>query len=121
MLGIKDRVSVKKMFINKNGCYYVLYKELYAHFKEQNPSAKIGLEKFCALRPKWCVNAGASGTHAVCVCTIHQNVVLLIHAAHLEESYKDLLSLAVCCVDNRDCMLQRCTRCPGLGTVLQLL
>ena len=49
------------------------------------------------------------------------NVVLLIHAAHLEESYKDLLSLAVCCVDNRDCMLQHCTRCPGFGTVLQLL
>ena len=121
MPGIKDRVSVKKNVYQQKRLLLCTLQELYAHFKEQNPSAKIGLAKFCALRPKWCVNAGASGTHAVCVCTIHQNVVLLIHAAHLEEWYKDLLSLAVCCVDNRDCMLQRCTRCPGFGTVLQLL
>jgi len=67
------------------------------------------------------VSAGASGTHAVCVCTIHQNVVLLIHAAQIKELYKDLLSLAVCSTDNRDCMLQRCTEYPGFKIVLQLL
>jgi len=67
------------------------------------------------------VSTGASGTHAVCVCTIHQNVVLLIHATQIEESYKDLLSLAFCSTDNRDCMLQHCTECPGFEIVLQLL
>ena len=41
---------------------------------------KIGLSKFAELRPKECVLAGASGTHNVCVCTIHQNVKLMLSA-----------------------------------------
>ena len=39
---------------------------------------KIGFSKFPELRPQHCVLAGASGTHAVCVCTIHQNVKLMM-------------------------------------------
>ena len=31
---------------------------------------KIGFSKFAELYPQHCVLAGASGTHAVCVCTI---------------------------------------------------
>ena len=39
---------------------------------------KVGFSKFAELRPKECVLAGASGTHTVCVCIIHQNVKLMI-------------------------------------------
>ena len=35
---------------------------------------KIGFSKFAELYPQHFVLAEASGTHAVCVCTIHQNV-----------------------------------------------
>ena len=49
-------------------------------FKEKHPLVKIGFSKFCSLRPKWCVIAGSSGTHSVCVCTIHQNTILLVDA-----------------------------------------
>ena len=39
---------------------------------------KIGFSKFAELYPQHCVLAEASGTHAVCVCTIHQNVKLMM-------------------------------------------
>ena len=44
---------------------------VYREFKERYPDHKIGFSKFAKLRPKHCVLAGASGTHSVCVCTIH--------------------------------------------------
>ena len=58
-------------------------KELNQHFKDKHPSVKIGFSKFAELRPRYCVLAGASGTHSVCVCTIHQNVKLMILGAKL--------------------------------------
>ena len=55
--------------------------ELYTLFKEKNPDVKIGFSKFCILRPiKWCISAGSAGTHSVCVCTHHQNTILLLSA-----------------------------------------
>ena len=53
-------------------------KELYQAFKNEYPTLHIGFTKFAELRPKHCILAGASGTHAVCVCTIHQNVKLML-------------------------------------------
>ena len=52
-------------------------REVYCEFKERFPDCKIGFSKFAGLRPKHCVLAGASGTHSVCVSTIHQNVKLM--------------------------------------------
>ena len=69
------------------------------------------------LRSKSCILAGSSGTHSVCVCTIHQNVILLLHAAQTEETYEDLIGMAVCSLKNKDGMLQRCVQCPGFQTV----
>ena len=45
--------------------------EIYSKFKEENPDLKIGFSTFASLRPRWCVLAGPSGTHSVCVCTHH--------------------------------------------------
>lgn len=46
-------------------------KELYADFKTQFPNIKIGFSKFAELRPKFCILAGGTGTHSVCVCLYH--------------------------------------------------
>ena len=46
-----------------------------SEFKERFPDRKIGFSKFAELRPKHCVLVGASGTHSVCVCTVHQDVI----------------------------------------------
>lgn len=58
-------------------------KDLHSQFKEQFPEYLIGLTKFAELRSKWCVLAGSSGTHSVCVCTMHQNFKTMIDAANL--------------------------------------
>ena len=49
-----------------NLCY------LYASWKETNPDKKVGFSTFAVQCSKCCVRAGASGTHAACVCkTVH--------------------------------------------------
>ena len=53
-------------------------KELYELFKKEHVTESIGFSTFAKLRSKNCVFAGSSGTHSVCVCSIHQNVMLLI-------------------------------------------
>ena len=54
-------------------------------------NVKLGFSKFCTFRPKWCVLAGSSGTHSVCVCSIHQNAILLVDAINWDIRYKDLI------------------------------
>ena len=68
----EERVHVQKRLVLSN------LKEVYQLFKEMFPNKTIGFSKFAELRPKHCVLAGASGTPAVCVCTIHQNVKLMM-------------------------------------------
>ncbi|GBN82322.1 hypothetical protein AVEN_148987-1 [Araneus ventricosus] len=72
--GMKDVVSIGKKVYERKRLILCTLSELYSSFKLEYPNLKIGLSKFCSLRPKWCVLAGASGTHLVCVCTIHQNL-----------------------------------------------
>ena len=88
-------------------------KNRYFTFKEKYHDIKIGLSKFCDLCPKWCVNVSHSGIHSVCVCTQHQNTILLCNAANLKWSYKDLMSMIVCSTENKMCMVNRCVNCPG--------
>ena len=87
---------------------------------KDNP--EIGFSRFASLRPKHCVLAGSSGTHAVCVCTYHQNPILLIDALGLGDlTVDDLLDHAVCDTANRDCMMQACAHCPGAESVYEFL
>jgi hypothetical protein len=99
--------------------------ELYQKYKETHPLDKIGLSKFCALRPLECITVGCRGTHSVCVCTIHQNVKLMVHAlpvlADPKVSYKDLMQKLVCSTSDRLCMLHRCPNCPGSEALLEHL
>ena len=99
-------------------------KELYQHFKTKQ---HIGFSKFAELRPKHCVLAGASGTHSVCVCTIHQNVKLMFRGARLSEldsslpTYHNVLAKAVCNPPQPHCYLGECKFCPGIDSVKEYL
>lgn len=78
--GKKDCVSIGKKVYKQKQLLLLNLRELHAAFKIKHPNSKIGLSTFCLLRPKWCVLAGSTGTHSICVCTIHQNVELQLHA-----------------------------------------
>lgn len=72
---------------------------MYANFKNTHPNVKIGLSKFCSLRPKCCELAGSSGTHSVCVCIYHQNIKLMLEGANMNVDYNDLLSHMACDIE----------------------
>ncbi|KAG1648960.1 Cytochrome P450 9e2 [Nymphon striatum] len=91
------------------------------YYKERNPNTKIGFSKFCSLRPNWCIVAGSSGTHSVCVCTYHQNTILLLSAIKWEVTYKDLIAMVVCDPLSNECMIHRCKQCPGTDALKAFL
>ena len=87
MPGKKDYVTVRdrdagKVKVQKRLVLGGL-REVYELYKQGKDNPKIGFSRFASLRPKNCVLAGSSGTHAVCVCTYHQNPILMIDALGL--------------------------------------
>ncbi|XP_015127114.1 uncharacterized protein LOC107048461 [Diachasma alloeum] len=112
-----ERIHIQKRLILSN------LRELYEFFREDQPSVVIGFSAFASLRPKYCVLAGGSGTHTVCVCPIHQNVKLMMiganfkrltaSSAHPLEHYSECLKLMTCRNPSPQCNLGECTNCPG--------
>ena len=97
----KAMLARVKEYINKNfaNCKSLCsLQELYTAFKQKHPNVNIGFPKICALRPKWCVLAHSKMTHSVCVCSAHQNVVLLVDAMDWDLTYKDLIKLTLSCL-----------------------
>lgn len=121
MPGNKDKVSISRNMYEQKRLILSTLKELYLSFKQNHPDLQVGFSSFASLRPKWCVLAGSAGTHSVCVCTIHQNVILMIKAGRFEENYHDLIGMMVCDPNNKGCMLQRCSNCPGPDIVAEYL
>ena len=127
MPGKKDFVSIiqggKRVHMQKRLVLGNL-KEIYHAFKNQFPNEEIGFSKFAELRPRHCVLAGASGTHSVCVCTIHQNVKLMIQGMKLSDfsasgitslsSYQHCLTKILCNPPSPGCYLGSCGACPGI-------
>ena len=115
------KTKVQKRLVLQN------LRETYALYKEENQNQKIGFSTFCSLRPKWCILAGAAGTHSVCVCLEHQNVKLAASAIRETQNYKAFLEALVCDVRNENCMVndsagrQRCDKCPGKEAAKALL
>ena len=105
MPGKKDYVSIAKGVHKQKRLVLCNQREMYAAFKEKYPNVKLGFSKFCTFRPKWCVLAGSSGTHSVCVCSIHQNAILLVDAIYWDITYKDLISKIVCDSTRKECMM----------------
>jgi len=83
--GKKDFVSVGYKLHEQKRLILCNLVELYAAFMEKYPQIKIGFSSFASLRPKQYVTVGASGTHSVCVRTIHQNSQLLVNALDLQK------------------------------------
>ena len=77
--------------------------ELNQAFKIDHPNKKIGISKFCELKPK---NCNTVGSHSVCVCKSHQNVKLMIAALSLNEkvTHHDLMAKMVCPPISKLCM-----------------
>ena len=120
----KDYVSVSKGLYNQKLCNlqkFCNWQKLYTAFEEKHPNINIGFSKFCALRPKWCVLAGSKMTHSVCVCSAHQNVVLLVDAMDWDLTYKDLIKKIVCNTESNKCIMHRCESCPGTATLKEFL
>ena len=113
MSGRKDSVIIKRNVHKRRRLLLCNLKEAYATFKEGHTDIKIGFSKFCSLRPKWCVTVGSSGTHSVCICAIHQNIILMVQAAETDKTYKNLMGMIVCSRDSKECMVHRCDKCPG--------
>lgn len=129
MPGMKDCVSVtidgKRLNVQKRLILSNL-KEVFALFKEKYPEHQVGFSKFADLRPKQCVLAGAAGTHAVCVCTIHQNVKLMFQGARLETltdgyNYHNCLAEIQCNPPRVQCYLGACLECPGVTKLREKL
>ena len=126
MPGKKDFVSVKiegkRVHIQKRLVLNNL-REVYREFKQKFPGRKIGFSKFAELRPKHCILAGASGTHAVCVCTIHQNVKLMMYVMQLPDlpTYHHCLARIMCNPPLPKCYLGECDVCPGVAQLKEEL
>ena len=82
-----------------------------------NTNLKIGFSTFALLRPKWCVLAGASGTHTVCVCMHHQNPKLKLQAIDRNLKCSELMCEGVCSLENENCMMHDCQHCPGIENI----
>ena len=93
-----EKVKHQKRLVLSNLC------ELYASWKEANPNKKVGFSTFAAQRPKYCILAGATGTHATCVCKYHQNPKLMAEAC-LKSSVHDLMKVCVCSIESEKCMM----------------
>lgn len=134
MPGQKDYVSVKDLSGNRiqkqKRLILCNLKEAYALFKQKHTDNKIGFSKFAELRPKHCVLAGASGTHSVCVCTIHQNFKLMMIGGKIAEltatddvplkTHKDCIALVICNPPQPACYLGDCKECEKADYILIL-
>ena len=121
MPGKKDYVSISKG-VHKQKCLVLCdLREMYAAFKEKYPIVKLEFSKFCTFRPKWCVLAGCSCTHSLCVCSIHQNAILLIDAVNWDITYKDLILKIVCDSTRKECIMHQCESCPARAGLKQIL
>ena len=65
--------------------------------------------------------AGSKMTHSVCVCSAHQNVVLLVDAMDWDLTYKDLISKIVCNTNSNKCIMHRFNSCPGTASLEEFL
>lgn len=123
MPGMKDVKSIKeggKKIRKQKRLLLSNLKELYREFKIRNPGTKIGFSRFATLRPKYCVMAGAAGTHNVCVCMICENTKLMFMSLNnlkheSDNSFtelNDLVHKIMCSDPLPECYLNKCAKCP---------
>ena len=120
--GKKDCKSIRKNVHVQKRLILCTLRELFKYYKERYPNDNLSFSSFCRLRPKYCVEAGSSGTHSVCVCCKHQNTKLLLNAwAHNNLDYKEIIPKIVCNMNDHDCMLRLCKNCNSLEKLESVL
>lgn len=127
MPGMKDVISVKtnegRSLIQKRLLLLDL-RGLHTIYKQTHVEFPVSFSKFAQLRLKNCILAGASGTHSVCVCTIHQNSKLMLDAIDIQQltassnrpisNYKDCLQQITCENATESCFLSKCEICSNV-------
>ena len=103
--------------LSKNTCFYVISKN---SSKLKIQPLVLGFLNLVTFAQNG-VAIGASGTHLVCVCSIHQNAILLCSASGLKVTYKDLINMIVCNSQNNHCMIHHCHECLGKGNLKNYL
>lgn len=121
-----EKVQVQKRLVLAN------LQEIYQLLKQKFTENKIGFSKFCDLRPKNCILALKSGTHAVCVCTLHQNTKLMMNGSKIHnfklnddevvlKSYHSYLAKIMCNPHFQHCYTSVCKECPGVTKLKEQL
>lgn len=124
--GMKELKKIKldegsSVLVPKKILLYDL-KNLYIDWVKKSNLKKVPcLAFFSQLRPKQCVFAGDPGTHNICVCQLHQNIKLKLAATGTKLNYREVISSSVCFIDNKNCMLHKCNRCPGKEGIREFL
>ena len=120
--GRKDRIIIRDT--NEQGIKtkrteqvrYMLMslKEAYNKFVENNSTVKIGLSKFCELRPQ-CVKLFDHIPHQVCICPYHENIRLLLVALKsfttLSVDFHTFVDQVTCDSSKNECMSSKCAAC----------
>ena len=65
--------------------------------------------------------AGSKMTHSPCVCSTHQNVVLLVDAIDWDVAYKELKKKIIYNPQSNKCIMHWCEFCPGTVTLKEFL
>ena len=112
MPGQKDKVSIQTNVFEQKQLLLCNIDKLFAEFKKTYPDVRIGQTSFFSMRPKQCITVSATGTH-VCVCTYHQNVMLMATSSKTDKDYKEFIRMIVCDTGRKQCMMNECTDCPG--------
>ena len=122
--GRKDRVIIREK--NADGSRskqtvqvrYLLMslKESHQLYSDEHPQNKIGLSKYCELRPHH-VKLFDHIPHNVCVCSYHENVRLLLvalkeHTA-LSIEFRRFINQVTCDSEQKNCMSRECEKCKG--------
>ena len=128
MPGKKDFVSVLGADGKSPSTKETTALHAYSEFKVHHDGLKVGFSKFAQLQPKECIIAGGSGTHSVCVCTIDQNIKLMMAGSRLEsltqgeiKHYWHCLAAMQCNPPNVECFLGNCNQCPGTEPLCAIL
>ncbi|KAJ8671558.1 hypothetical protein QAD02_002817 [Eretmocerus hayati] len=116
----RERVEIQKRLLLCN------LRECYQNFNDEHPEVSVGFSGFAEAHLPYVILPGATGTHTVCVCKIHQNFKLLIHALDLESiddqlrkwNYKDILARIICSSPTHECYLRKCPSCPDIHVIV---
>ena len=105
--------KVKKTCVPKRYLLMSL-KEVDDLFEKENPECTVSFSKFHSLKPVE-IETFSHIPHEVCLCTLHENIKLLLKALHTRTGipigYREFLENVTCDQEKEDCMTGRCNAC----------